>query len=270
MTEDVTYGDRRRAEPRPLRRGWRAMRRRRTGGEEMDGRDRESRPLNGSRGRRRERRTETYDLRDTLAANPFVGLWRMATGFRAVYFVAVAAAGLAALSRSAVFYLLRYFVDDVLPDAGRRGDIAWVAAGVVGLALMQGLFTFGMGRFAARTAEGIVRRLRDFLYDHIQRLTFSYHDTMQTGELIQRATSDVDTLRRLFQDQLIGIGRIGLLFVVNFSALVLLHGWLALLSIPLIPVIAVASFFFFKRMGTIFESYQRQDAAVSPLHGLRS
>ena len=205
----------------------------------------------------------SYDLKDTLTDNRFVGLWRMATGFRGIYLAAVVATGLAALSRSAVFYVLRYFVDDVLTDADLQWQIPWVAAGITALALLQGLFSFGMGRLAAQTAEGVARRLRNYLYDHIQRLTFTYHDTMQTGELIQRATSDVDTLRRLFQDQLIGIGRTGLLFLVNISALALLHGWLALLSIPMLPVVAVASFFFFKRMETVFESYQSQDAAVS-------
>ncbi len=204
-----------------------------------------------------------YDLKDTLTDNRFVGLWRMATGFRTIYIIAVVAAGLAALSRSAVFYLLRYLVDDVLMGSGSQWRIPWVAAGIIALALLQGFFSFGMGRLAAETAEGVTRRLRNYLYDHIQRLTFTYHDTMQTGELIQRATSDVDTLRRLFQDQLIGIGRTGLLFLVNLTALALLHGWLALLSIPLLPVISVASFFFFRRMTTVFESYQSQDAAVS-------
>ncbi len=204
-----------------------------------------------------------YDLKDTLTPNRFVGLWRMATGFRTIYIFAVVAAGFAALSRSAVFYLLRYFVDDVLAGADRQWQIPWVAAGILALALLQGFFSFGMGRLAAETAEGVARRLRNYLYDHIQRLTFTYHDTMQTGELIQRATSDVDTLRRLFQDQLIGIGRTGLLFLVNLIALTMLHGWLALLSIPLLPVVSVASFFFFRRMTTVFESYQSQDAAVS-------
>ena len=204
-----------------------------------------------------------YDLQDTLTPNRFVGLWRMATGFRTIYVFAVVAAGFAALSRSAVFYLLRYFVDDVLTEADSQWQVPWVAAGIVALALLQGFFSFGMGRLAAETAEGVARRLRNYLYDHIQRLTFTYHDTMQTGELIQRATSDVDTLRRLFQDQLIGVGRTGLLFLVNLIALSMLHGWLALLSIPLLPVVSVASFFFFRRMTTVFESYQTQDAAVS-------
>lgn len=204
-----------------------------------------------------------YDLKDTLTANRFVGLWRMATGYRGIYVAAVLAAGCAALCRSAVFYLLRYFVDGVLPGGGGFGPVALVAAGLIGLAAVQGLFAFSMGRLAARTGEGVARRLRNYLFDHIQRLDFSYHDSTQTGELIQRATSDVDTLRLLFQDQLIGIGRIGLLTVVNFSALVLLHGRLALMSTPLLPVIAVISFFFFRRIGIVYEAYQSQDAAVS-------
>ncbi len=234
---------------RPLRRVWTAL------GLQPDEDDAEEVGENGIR--------LEYDLKDTLTPNRFVGLWRMATGFHKIYILAVIAAGLAALSRSAVFYLLRYFVDDVLMSADRQWQIPWVAVGITALALLQGLFSYGMGRLSAQTAEGMARRLRNYLYDHIQRLTFSYHDTMQTGELIQRATSDVDTLRRLFQDQLIGIGRTGLLFLVNLCALMLLHGWLALLSIPLLPVVSVASFFFFRRMETVFESYQSQDAAVS-------
>ena len=212
----------------------------------------------GNRGIRLE-----YDLQNTLTTNRFVGLWRMASGFRTIYIFAVVAAGLAALSRSAVFYLLRYFVDDVLAGPELRWQIPWVAAGVTVLALLQGLFSYGMGRLAAQTAEGMARRLRNYLYNHIQRLTFTYHDTMQTGELIQRATSDVDTLRRLFQDQLIGFGSTCLLFLVNLSALALLHGGLALLSVPVLPVVSIASFFFFKRMEKVYESYQSQDAAVS-------
>lgn len=204
-----------------------------------------------------------YDLKDTLTANRFVGLWRMATGYRRIYVAAVLTAGFAALCRSAVFYLLRYFVDGVLPGEGGFGAVALVAAGLIGLAAAQGLLAFSMGRLAARTGEGVARRLRNYLFDHVQRLHFGFHDSMQTGELIQRATSDVDTLRRLFQDQLIGIGQIGLLVVVNFSALVLLHGRLALTSTPLLPAIAVVSFFFFRRIGTVYEAYQSQDAAVS-------
>ncbi len=93
-----------------------------------------------------------------------------------------------------------------------------IALGFVGLAVLQGGFTFLSGRLAARTAEGIVLRLRNYLFDHIQRLSFTYHDQTPTGELIQRSTSDVDAVRRFFADQAIEAGRIVLLFTVNFTA----------------------------------------------------
>ncbi|RME57176.1 MAG: ABC transporter ATP-binding protein, partial [Caldilineae bacterium] len=206
---------------------------------------------------------QEYDLKETVTPNKAVGLWRIMTGFRLIYLVAIVAAGLAALARTGVYYLLRYFVDDVLTVEGGMAMVPWVAAGFIGLALAQGLFTFLTGRLAAQTAEGIVLRLRNYLYDHLQRLSFTYHDRMQTGELLQRATSDVDTIRRLFAGQLIGIGRISLLFLVNFIALLLLNVKLALYSVVVIPFIIAASLYFFRRMEKVYEAYQTQDAAVS-------
>lgn len=205
----------------------------------------------------------TYDLQNILVESKVVALWRMLAGFRAIYLVAVVAAGLAALGRTGVYYLLRYFIDDVLQVDGQQYLIPWVALGFVGMALFQGFFTYLTGRLAAQSAEGIVRRLRNYLYDHLQRLTFSYHDRMQTGELISRATSDVDTIRRLYQDQLIGIGRISLLFLVNLGGLLLLDVRLGLLSVIVIPFIVGASIFFFRKMEKTYEAYQNQDAKVS-------
>src|SRR4030095_3011108 len=94
---------------------------------------------------------------------------------------------------------------------------------LVWVAWVEAAFSFLCGRLAAYTAEGITRRIRDFLFDHIQRLSFSYHATTPTGDLIERVTSDVDSLRRFFSEQAIGMGRIILLFVINFVALLRLN-----------------------------------------------
>ena len=178
-----------------------------------------------------------FDFKNTISDKRLVGLWRMLAGFRLAYLGAVLGVGVAAVLKTANYLLLRYFVDDVLAreDFGRmvsvRSGLPLIGLGFVGLALVQGAFTFLSGKLAARTAEGITLRLRNYLYDHIQRLSFTYHDQMQTGELIQRVTSDVDALRRFFADQAIGVGRIVLLFAVNFAALLSLNAQLALLSI---------------------------------------
>ena len=90
----------------------------------------------------------------------------------------------------------------------RRSCCRWRWA-FVGLALLQGvLHVLGAGGSRRKTSEGIVQRLRDYLFDHIQRLSFRYHDKAQTGELIQRSTSDVDAIRRFFADQAVNAGRI--------------------------------------------------------------
>ncbi len=94
-----------------------------------------------------------------------------------------------------------------------------IALSFIGLALVEGTFTFMSGRLAAQTAEGIALRLRNYLFDHLQRLTFTYHDQNATGELIQRVTSDVDAVRRFYAEQAIGLGRIVLLFSINLIAL---------------------------------------------------
>jgi ATP-binding cassette subfamily B protein len=116
---------------------------------------------------------------------------------------------------------------------------------------------------AARTSEGVVQRLREYLFDHIQRLAFGYHDITPTGDLIQRTTSDVDAIRRFFADQAIGFGRIVLLFVVNLTALLFLNWQLALFSVIVVPLVVMLSFFFFRRISAAYEEYQKQDAILS-------
>ena len=184
-------------------------------------------------------------------------------GFRLIYLAATVSLGLGAIARTASYLLLRYFVDDVLGQSPSISTMLLIALGFLGLALIQGGFTFLSGTLAAQTAEGIAKRLRNYLFDHVQRLTFTYHDRTPTGELIQRSTSDVDALRRFFSDQAIGVGRILLLFVVNFTAITSLNLQLALLSILVIPLIVAISIFFFRKISKIYEAYQEQEAILS-------
>ena len=207
-----------------------------------------------------------YDLKRAVNKNRFVGLWRLMTGFRTTYVIATLSLGLAALSKVATFLLLAHFVDNVL---GQQEPnlllVPLIALGFVGLASFEGVFTFLSGRLAARAAEGITLRLRNYLFDHVQRLTFTYHDKAQTGDLIQRSTSDVDTIRRFFADQAIGLGRIFLLFGVNMAALLVLNWQLALISVVVIPIIALLSLYFFRRVSKAYEKFQEQDAVTSTI-----
>ncbi len=206
---------------------------------------------------------EMFNLKETVVENKFVGLWRLLKGYQLIYVIALLGIGLAALAQTGIYFFLGYFVDTILPSENMLQQLPWVALGFVGLATLQGLFTFSGGRLAAKTSEKAVLRIRNFLYDHIQRLTFTYHDNMQTGELLQRSTSDVDAVRRLFAEQTIGIGRIVMLFIVNFIALLTINVKLAFLSVVVIPVVLIISYFFFVKVGEAYEHFQEQEATLS-------
>ena len=208
-------------------------------------------------------RIPDYDLQKVVTPNRLLGLWRMMTGFRLKYLGATLSLGVSALSKTLTYMLLRYFVDHYLVAQTGSVPLIFIALGFLGLATIEGSMTFTSGRLAAQTAEGITRRLRNYLFDHIQQLSFSYHDQAQTGDLIERCTSDVDAMRRFFSDQAIGIGRIILLFTINFVALININPTLAVVSIVVLPLIVVASFFFFKRISKAYAAYQEQEATLS-------
>src|SRR5690606_33506064 len=169
----------------------------------------------------------TPDLKPVAQSGRLTGLWRLMRGFRLPYLGAGLSLGVATIARTSSLLLIQYFVDRYLNQGDRTYALWMIVAAFIGLALTQGGFTFLSGTLAAHTAEGIVQRLRNYLLDHIQRLAFAYHDEMQTGELVQRVTSDVDALRRFFASQVIESGRILFLFVVNFLVIYWINARLA-------------------------------------------
>ncbi|KAF0106447.1 MAG: ATP-binding cassette subfamily B bacterial [Chloroflexi bacterium] len=203
------------------------------------------------------------DLQKTISKNRLAGIWRMMQGFRLKYAGAVTSLGIAAAAKMLTYLLLRFFVDSYFVTETRTVALPLLALGFLGLALAEGGFTFLSGVLSSQTAEGITRRLRNFLYDHIQHLSFTYHSKMQTGELIERSTSDVDALRRFFSDQAISVGRIILLFLINFIALLNLNVKLALVSVIVVPFVLVVSIILFKNVSKAYEAYQEQEAILS-------
>lgn len=208
-------------------------------------------------------KNQYIDLKKVLSEKRFQGLWMLMSGYQGEYMGAMIYQILSALAKSGTYLLLEYFVDNFLL-AQTAGFSIWVIAiGFVLLFLFQGITTFLSQRAAAETAEGTTRRLRDYLYDHIQHLTFSYHAKTDTGDLVQRCTSDVDAIRRFYADQAIGIGRIIILFLVNFIALLKLNVPLALYSVIVVPIVLFISIYFFQKVTKAYEAYQEQDAVLS-------
>ena len=133
----------------------------------------------------------TFDFRTAIDKNHLRGIWKMMVDYRLPYLGATLSLAVSALAQTFMYLLLRYFADDVVTKGNYIGNrltqtFVWIGLAFVGLAMVQGGFSFLSGRLASYTAEGITRRLRDFLFDHIQRLSFSYHATTATGDLNER------------------------------------------------------------------------------------
>ena len=212
--------------------------------------------------------SSTFDFRKTISENRLKGLGKMMVDYRLAYIGATLALAISALSKTLTYLLLRYFADLIAGNAKPiNGNLLrsffWIALGFVGLSLFQGGFSFISGKLAAYTGEGIARRLRNFLFDHIQRLNFSYHGNTAVGDLIERVTSDLDAMRRFFSEQAIGVGRIVLIFFINFAALLKLNAELAWISIIVIPFMLIISLWFFKRVTIRYEEYQKQATILS-------
>ncbi|MEI2692720.1 MAG: ABC transporter ATP-binding protein [Anaerolineae bacterium] len=205
----------------------------------------------------------SYDLKQAVDNNRLAGLWRLISGFHWTFIGATLALGFAALAKTAVYFVFRDFVDNTLGQPERASLIPLIALSFIGLALVEGGFTYLSGRWAARTAEGTAYRLRNYLFDQIQRLPFSFHARTSTGELIQRSTSDVDHIRRFLADQATAVGRVAMLFLVNFTAILLLNWQLALVSVIVIPLVLLISVWFFRRISDAYEAYQEQEATLS-------
>ena len=209
------------------------------------------------------------DLRRVVGKRRLAGLWYMTRGYRLAYFGAIVALALATLAKTYTYLLLRYFADLLThqqkPLLGKTMPqaFAWVAAGFIALALGQGLFSFLSGRLAAYTAEGLARRLRDFLFDHIQRLSTAYHTHVSTGDLVERVTSDVDAVRRFFANEAIGIGRLLIIFGINFLAIYHLYPRLAWVSVLVTPFIFAVSLVFFRKVSRVYEEYQKQESRLT-------
>ena len=195
--------------------------------------------------------------------NGLTALWRLMSGYHRHYLLSALMLAISATARAGIYLFLGWFVDHILKESRFGSELLLSAAGFVGLILVQATSSFLSNQLAAQTAESSTRRLRDMLFDHIQRLSFAYHAEVKTGDLLERASSDVDTLRRFISDQAVGVARIIAIFIINFTAIMQLNTRLALVSIIIVPVILVVSILFFRKLSKAYEAYQEQEAVIS-------
>lgn len=177
--------------------------------------------------------------------------------------------------------IVRFTVDSIIDDipfnfsksvmnfieylGGREGiqQNIWICAAIIiVLALITAVSDY-IGRITiAKGSEGIIKNLRDILFGHIQRLPYSWHIKNQTGDIIQRATSDVEVLRNFISTQLAEMFRTIMLVIISLILMYSMNVKLTLIVMAFVPVVVLYSAIFY---GILSKKFLLADEAEGEL-----
>lgn len=140
----------------------------------------------------------------------------------------------------------------------------WLSAlTAVALTGLAGICLFLRGRFAAQASENIVRGLREQVYGRLHHLEARYYDGADTGDLVQRASSDMETLRVFLASDVVEIGRSIMLLACVTPILFWMDTRLAWLALCLMPLLTVSAYVFFSRVKQVFQQTDEAEAAMT-------
>ena len=211
-------------------------------------------------------------------------LWRFLAGSRALFLLCMCAAALSTLADMLAPQIVRVAVDNVLGGKAlvsgslaarfveRLGGVAYLSGHlwVLALALLAAallrvlsLYVFRVSNTAA--AERMTKTMRDTLFLHIERLPFSWHMRHHTGDIIQRCTSDIDTLKNFISEQMTSIFRIVVLLAFALVFMARMDALLTVIALAPVPFILFYSIRFHKKIGEAFLACDENEGKLSSM-----
>jgi len=140
----------------------------------------------------------------------------------------------------------------------------WLAGlAVVLISITAHLFTYLRSRLSAQVGEEFSRRLRERLLKHIQLLPYAWHSRIQTGDIIQRCTSDVDTLRRFISLQFVQLGRGVFMIALIIPVMLSLDKTMTLFANLAVPLVFVYAYVFFRKISKLFKAQDEAEGAMT-------
>ncbi len=159
------------------------------------------------------------------------------------------------------------YVNSIIDSLGGtrwiRHHMIYVAILVIGIALLGAFFRYMFKYMEAKGGETLVRNMRDSLFGHIQRLPYEWHNRNHTGDIIQRCTSDVDTVKVFISEQLTSLFSVVLLIVMSLYFMIQTNLIMGILAGVFIPVMVFASSFFYVKIGDSFLKVDSEEGVVS-------
>jgi len=140
----------------------------------------------------------------------------------------------------------------------------WICGLVlVAFSVLNGVFMYFSRKYSAIASEGIAKKMRMDLYDHIQNSTYLYNVNIKTGDLMQRCTSDLDTVRNFLATQFQDLLRCVVLIISSVIIMRNINTTLTIAGFSVMPLTALGAFFFFKYVTKMFKITDEAEAAMS-------
>lgn len=187
-------------------------------------------------------------------------------GSKAFFAVAVAASLISTVLNALTPQIFRFSIDEVLSGNGgnQLWDNLWVLAFMlVAVAVASGIFTYISRINTAKAGENFAKNLRDALFVHVQKLPMKWHDRNQTGDIIQRCTSDVEVIRGFVVTQLLEVFRTAFLVLTSFVMMFSMNVRLSCIVMLFVPVVIVYSTVFYKLIADRFTTADEAEGELS-------
>ncbi|MBQ9511228.1 MAG: ABC transporter ATP-binding protein [Clostridia bacterium] len=161
------------------------------------------------------------------------------------------------------------FVTEWINAAGGFGffkDRLYIVGGIIILlAAIAVVFQYCNRVFNTKGAETLVKTMRDSIFSHIERLPFSWHMKNQTGDIIQRCTSDVDTVKRFLSEQLTSLLRTLIMLVLSIYMMFSMNVKMALIACAFMPVVIIFSVIFNMKVEKQFTVCDENEGILSAM-----
>ena len=146
-----------------------------------------------------------------------------------------------------------------------RENIWIIGVLIVVIAILTAIFRYIFNMYNTKGAEALVKSMRNRLFSHIQRLPFSWHMKNQTGDIIQRCTSDVEMIKNFISEQLTSVFRILILITMALSFMFSMNVKLATIAVVFIPIIFTYSFYFHSHIREAFIKCDENEGVLSTI-----
>ena len=194
-------------------------------------------------------------------------------GFRILYSIAILAIAVECSVSLLYPVILKYSIDNIIGKEVTTnykilekliGDNLLKAGLIMFLfTIVSGISLFIKGKFSAKVSESVAKNLKDKLFTHLQNVKYSYYSSAETGDLIQRCTSDVDTVRNFFDKQFLEIVNVIIMITVSIIFMLKLNVKLTLMTLIILPFLIAFTVVFFRNIEKTFKKFDEAEGRLS-------